>query len=50
MLKLVSVVRSILATIMACALVTLPSCASMGGGGMKGMFSDAPVTARDVAS
>jgi hypothetical protein len=26
----------------------VPSCASMGGGGMKGMFSDAPVTTRDA--
>jgi hypothetical protein len=29
-------------------LAVLPSCASMGGGGMKGMFSDAPMTAPDV--
>jgi len=50
MRKILSRVRSILATFMTCALVVLPSCASMGGGGMKGMFSDAPVTARDVAS
>jgi hypothetical protein len=48
MRKFVSVVRSILATTMTCALLALASCASMGGGGMKAMFSDAPVTARDV--
>ena len=48
MRKFVSLVRSILATIMTCALVVLPSCASMGGGGMKGMFSDTPAAARDV--
>lgn len=50
MRKFVSIARSILATILTCALVMLPSCASMGGGGMKGMFSDVPVTTRDVAS
>jgi hypothetical protein len=48
MRKFVSIARSVLATFMMGALAVLPSCASMGGGGMKGMFSDAPVTARDV--
>ncbi|HTP46613.1 MAG TPA: hypothetical protein VMQ50_06805 [Casimicrobiaceae bacterium] len=32
--------RDIVATMLACAVVTLPSCASMGGGGMKGMFAE----------
>jgi hypothetical protein len=34
--------RSAIAALLACALCALPSCASMGGGGMKGMFSDSP--------
>ncbi len=32
--------RSILAALLACLMCVLPSCASMGGGGMKGMFSE----------
>lgn len=32
--------RDIIATMLACAVITLPSCASMGGGGMKGMLAD----------
>jgi hypothetical protein len=34
---------------MTCAMVALPSCASMGGGGMKAMFSDSPAATRDSA-
>jgi hypothetical protein len=33
---------------MACAMVALPSCASMGGG-MKAMFSESPAATRDSA-
>lgn len=50
MRKFASVLRSVLATIMTCAVAVVPGCASMGGGGMKGMFSDGPVTTRDVAT
>ena len=48
MRKFVSIARSVLATFIIGTLAVLPSCASMGGGGMKGMFSDAPMTAPDV--
>jgi len=29
----------IIAAVLACTMATLPSCASMGGGGMKGMLA-----------
>ena len=48
MRQFVSITRAVLATFMMGALAVLPSCASMGGGGMKGMFSDTPMMARDV--
>jgi uncharacterized alkaline shock family protein YloU len=48
MRKFLSIARSVLATIVMGALAVLPSCASMGGGGMKGMFSDTSVMSRDV--
>jgi hypothetical protein len=32
----------IIVAVMSCAVATLPSCATMGGGGMKGMFADSP--------
>jgi hypothetical protein len=38
-------VGSILTLALACAASTLPSCASMGGGGMRGMFSESGTVA-----
>jgi len=35
---------------LACAASTLPSCASMGGGGMKGMFAEPGSTSTQVVS
>ena len=44
-----SVLRTAIATALGCAIVALPSCASMGGGGMKAMFSERPAVAQDVS-
>jgi len=35
---------------LACAASTLPSCASMGGGGMKGMFAEPASTSTQAVS
>jgi hypothetical protein len=42
--------QSVIAILVACAVAGLPSCASMGGGGMRNMLSEpASVAARDVS-
>jgi hypothetical protein len=42
--------RSALVALLACAMTALPSCASMGGGGMRYSIADPPSAAQDVST
>ena len=48
MRKFWQTLRSVVVALMTCAMIALPSCASMGGG-MKAMFSESPPEMRDSA-
>ncbi|HTS23008.1 MAG TPA: hypothetical protein VMN79_14480 [Casimicrobiaceae bacterium] len=47
MRQLLAGATSILAAALTCLACMLPSCASMGGGGMKGMLSEPAAMARE---
>jgi hypothetical protein len=47
-MRMLSAMRSIVVALLACFVGVLPSCASMGGGGMKGMFSEPVATAPTI--
>ncbi|HZI84671.1 MAG TPA: hypothetical protein VFF44_12215 [Casimicrobiaceae bacterium] len=49
MRTLFAILRSTIAALLACTVCIVPSCASMGGGGMKGMLSEPAAMARDVS-
>jgi hypothetical protein len=36
--------------LLACAIASVPSCASMGGGGMKGMFAEPSAVSTEAVS